>query len=167
MNLPIYHDFVEKYTPEKPFERDPYGAGSWMTNDSYYAIHKKSRFIDIHEMLNSLYEDKLVSYVRTNTRLMSVEQFEDRFSIFDSIANVCFKDRATMQLLMKMDVNLMKTDCWVENLNAPHYALTPVACPNDIIMDMYFNTSRRSYEAVRKNIYLDICKAYIHLFIPD
>lgn len=167
MIIPIYQDFVEKYTPEKPFERNPYGSGAWMTDDSYYAIHKKSRFIDIHEMLNSLYADKLVSYIRTDTRLMSVEQFEDRFSIFDSIANVCFKDKAIMQLLIKMDVNLMKPGCWVEDLNAPHYALTPVACPDAMHMDIYFNTSRRPYEAIRKNIYLDICKAYINLFIPD
>jgi DNA topoisomerase IA len=167
MIIPVYHDFVEKYKPVNPFERDPYGAGGWMTNDSYYAIHKKSRFIDVHEMLNSLYEDKLVSYIRTDTRLMSVEQFEDRFSIFDSIANLCFNDKATMRLLMKMDMNLMKPGHWVDDLNVPHYALTPVACPIDMNMDIYFNTSRRPYEEVRKNIYLDICKAYINLFIPD
>lgn len=118
-------------------------------------------------MLNSLYEDKLVSYIRTDTRLMSVEQFEDRFSIFDSIATLCFKDKSTMQLLMKMDINLMKPGYWVEDLNVPHYALTPIACSDALHMDIYFNTSRRPYEEVRKNIYLDICKAYINLFIPD
>lgn len=167
MKLPIYHDFVEKYTPEKPFERDPYGAGSWMTNDSYYAIHKKSRFIDVHEMLNSLYEDKLVSYIRTDTRLMSVDQFDERFSIFDAIASSYFNDKDIMQLLIKMDVNLMKPGYWVEDFKAHHYALTPTSCPIDKHMDIYFNTSRRPYEQVRKNIYLDICKAYINLFIPD
>lgn len=165
MSIPVYTDFIIKYSDEKKHERNPFSLNVGLSDDSYYEIFKKTRFIDVSEMLNSLYEDKFVSYIRTDTRLMSVEHFDDRFAILDAISESCFDEHPIRQLLTRMDMNLMKEGCWVENLNVAHYALTPTSYP--IEMNTYFNTRSRPYEAIRKNIYIDICKAYINLFIPD
>lgn len=164
MIIPTYKDLIEKYTPAQPFERDLF-IHTALTNESYYSIYKKSRFIDVSELLNSLYEDKLVSYIRTNTSVMSIRQFAERFSILDGIAETYFGNKDIIRLLTNMDINLMKSGIWLEDFNFSHHALTPTSLPVNI--NTYFNTRNRPYEEVRKNIYLDICKSYINLFIPD
>lgn len=164
MSLLIYNDIITKYQTTVPFDRENFQP-SLLSDESYYDIYKKSKYITISEMLENLYKDKIISYPRTNSPVLSIDQFEDRFAIFDSIAESCFDEPSVCVLLTKMDMNLMKQDCWVENFNHDHYGLTPTITP--VEMNVYFNSRRRSYEDIRKQMYLDICKGYVKLFIPD
>lgn len=165
MTLPVYTDFIVKYTPEQPLER------SWMPRirlqheSSYSYIDEKSRFVDVSEMLESLYSDKLISYTRTDSNVISVDLFEERFDILDAIAESNYHNKDIMNLLIQMDINHMKPDCWVEQLNFSHNAIHPIASVRD--MRCYFLPKTRPYDVVREVIYTDICKSYIKLFIPD
>ena len=165
MSIPVYTDFIIKYSHEKTYERDPFSVSSALSDATYYDIFQKSRLIDVSEMLSSLYEDQLISYIRTDSSLMSIEQFDERFSIFDSIADSFFDDPLIMRLLMKIDINLMKEGYWIDGSKLQHHAITPLA--SHVNLNTHFNISRRPYEEIRKSMYLDICKAYINLFIPD
>lgn len=163
MSLLIYQDIINKYTPETPVEREPYQPV--FRSDYFVRPNQKSRFIDVHEMLNSLYDEKLISYVRTSSPLLPISQFDDRFSIFDALAQSHFKNPEIMNLLTRMDIHLMKPAYWVEDCNLVHSALTPTSCPVDMMV--YFNSKWRPCEEIRKNMYMDICKSYIKLFIPN
>lgn len=54
MSIPIYNDFMEKYATDKLIERNPYRF--FQESEHYYDV-KRSRYIDISEIFNSLYED--------------------------------------------------------------------------------------------------------------
>lgn len=145
MTLPSYTDFIVKYTPEKPLER------SWMPhlhNNSYYYSDKESRFVDVSEMLESLYSDKLISYMRTDANVISVDLFDERFDILDAIAESNYHNKDIINLLIQMDINHMKPDCWVEKLNFHHNAIHPIASVKD--MRCYFLPRTRPYDVVRK-----------------
>lgn len=162
MTLPVYTDFIVKYTPEQPLER------SWMPrlrNEGYYYCDKESRFVDVSEMLESLYSEKLISYSRTDANVISVDLFDERFDILDAIAESNYHNKEIINLLIQIDINYMKPDCWVEQLNFSHNAIHPEATVKD--MRCYFLPRTRPYDVVRQVIYTDICKSYIKLFIPD
>ena len=162
MSIPVYHDFMTKYKTDELIERNPYRF--FHQSEHYYDV-KRSRYIDISEMFHSLYEERLISYVRSDCPLMDIDQFDDRFKIFDAIAQSHFKNREIVQLLTRMDLNLMKPECWVHNPPYAHRAIVPTFL--SINVDAYFDTINKPYEAIRKNMYIDVCKAYIQLFIPD
>lgn len=164
MSLLIYNDIITKYQTTVSFDRENFHP-SLLSDESYYDIYKKSKYITISEMLENLYKDKLISYPRTDSPVLSINQFDDRLAIFDAVAESCFDEPSVRVLLTKMDINLMKQGCWVDDFNHSHYGLTPTITP--VEMNVYFNTRRRSYEDIRKQMYLDICKGYVKLFIPD
>lgn len=162
MTLPVYTDFIVKYTQEDPLER------SWMPrlhNNSHYYCDKESRFVDVSEMLESLYSEKLISYTRTDANVISVDLFDERFDILDAIAESNYHNKDIVNLLIQMDINYMKPDCWVEQLKFSHNAIHPEATVKD--MRCYFLPRTRPYDVVREVIYTDICKSFIKLFIPD
>lgn len=165
MGLFNYSDLIQKYTSNVRLERS-WSAHSIISNSSDYLFSPaKSRFIDISEILSSLYEEKLVSYVRTHDHVLPVEQFDERFSILNAIASSHYHDKSIMKLLLNIDINYMKEGYWVERNTIAHPAITP----SDVSIDMssYFRHSIRPYDDVRREIYVDICKSYISLFIPD
>lgn len=162
MSIPVYDDFITKYKTDELIERNPYRF--FQQSEHYYDV-KRSRYIDISEIFNSLYEEGLISYTRTDCPVMDINQFDERFKIFDAIGQSHFKNREIIQLLTRMDLNLMKPDCWIHNPPFSHRAITPTFLPVNV--EVYFNTRSKPYEAIRKEMYIDVCKAYIQLFIPD
>lgn len=162
MSIPVYHDFMTKYKTDELIERNPYRF--FHPSEHYYYV-ERSKYIDIPEIFNSLYEDGLISYARSDCPLMDIDLFDDRFKILDAIAQSHFKNREIVHLLTRMDLNLIKPDCWFYNPPFPHRAITPTFFA--INVDVYFDTVNKPYEAIRKNMYIDVCKAYIQLFIPD
>jgi DNA topoisomerase IA len=164
MSILIYNDIITKYQTNERFERS-FSHSSSLSDESYYDVYKRSRYISISQMLESLYEDNLISYAHTNSSVLSINQFDERFAIFNAIAESCYDEPSVRFLLTKMDMNLMKAGCWVSEFNHNHYGLAPTIKP--VEMHTYFNTLRRPYEEIRKKMYLDICKGYVKLFIPD
>lgn len=155
MKLPIYTDLIIKYEQPKQLER------SWRIP----VDNSIPRFIDVSGMLEHLYKDKLISYIRTDTAVLPIEHFDERFDILDSIANSNYYNKDIMNLLIKIDINHMKPEYWVDNFSFAHHAITPTAHSEDA--RHYFNSRIRPYDVVREVIYTDICKSYINLFIPD
>ena len=46
MSIPVYTDFIIKYSHEKTYERDPFSVSSALSDATYYNIFQKSRLIE-------------------------------------------------------------------------------------------------------------------------